>query len=230
MYKVYVLKDTTGIRYVGITKQDLEKRLKGHISKAKNEYTHKANWLNLLGSNGELPVIEEIEIVHSMNEALEREKFWIYTFKNVYNLTNSTDGGDIINNMTLESRKKLSDTIKKKYASGYINPMKGKKRPDLILRNTTNHPFKDKTLKNKISKYFKTKYNKKKMISICRLAQKTRKPVLQLDLDGKIIKKWDSLGQISKELGFKRKSIRWVCNGLAKTAYNFKWQFYKITG
>ena len=37
--------------------------------------------------------------------------------------------------MTIESKKKLSETQKMKYKNGYVNPMKGKKRPDLSEYN-----------------------------------------------------------------------------------------------
>ncbi len=55
--KIYVLKDfNDNIRYVGITKQTLNKRLKGHLND-KISNTHKINWINKLKRENVIPII-----------------------------------------------------------------------------------------------------------------------------------------------------------------------------
>ena len=52
----------------------------------------------------------------------------------------------------LETRNKVSKTLKRKYADGsLIHPLLGKKRPDLTKRNLENNPAKDPIARKKIS-------------------------------------------------------------------------------
>jgi hypothetical protein len=51
------------------------------------------------------------------------------------------------------------------------------------------------------------------------------KRVIQFDLTGKIIKEWESLSQIKRELGYSIGNISDVCRGKVKTAYKSKWKF-----
>ena len=55
-----------------------------------------------------------------------------------------------------------------------------------------------------------------------RVAQKTRKKIVQMDLNGVPIKTWDSSVAIEKETGFRSSNIRSVCCGIAKSSYGFK--------
>lgn len=97
--KVYVLKDpiTNEIRYVGITTRTLEERLKGHLidvtSRPDLNY-HKINWLRKLQKGGLIPKIEQIDELDTLEEAKEKEIEYIAKFKELYNLTNCTLGGD----------------------------------------------------------------------------------------------------------------------------------------
>lgn len=52
-----------------------------------------------------------------------------------------------------------------------------------------------------------------------------RKPVNQLDLNGNLIKIWDSAIVASKELNISRGSIGAVCKGKRKTIGGFRWEF-----
>jgi len=58
------------------------------------------------------------------------------------------------------------------------------------------------------------------------LGSTNRKTVLQLDLNGNLIKEWKSLGEIENELGYSSGNICIVCNKKnAYTAYGFKWEY-----
>lgn len=97
--KVYVLKDPTNyqIRYVGITTKSLQERLNGHLSDIKNRPDlnyHKISWLRKLNRKGLIPIIEEIAEFNTIEEAKEYEIEYIAKYKDEYDLTNATIGGD----------------------------------------------------------------------------------------------------------------------------------------
>lgn len=95
-YSFYILKDpiTDRIRYVGITKKNIEKRFREHISQAKyyKIQSHKNFWIQKLLSQELLPKIELIEErVCSYSEAYKIEEAYIRSFTlQGYNLVNGT--------------------------------------------------------------------------------------------------------------------------------------------
>lgn len=117
---------------------------------------------------------ETLESCSSEEELNSREKFWISQFNatnNNYNIATGGNGGDTISNhpnkyeigqrhsnwmnentpftgtkMTEEQILKLKNTIKKKYESGYVNPMKNKK-----LTDETKQKMREKAIGRKVS-------------------------------------------------------------------------------
>lgn len=51
------------------------------------------------------------------------------------------------------------------------------------------------------------------------------KKVLQFDKLGKLIKKWPSVREIERVLGFSNSNIASCCRGEKNMAYNFKWEY-----
>jgi len=53
------------------------------------------------------------------------------------------------------------------------------------------------------------------------------RPIIQSTLDGVMVKKWDSLSDITRELGINQSSIAYCCKGLKsyRTAGGFKWSY-----
>lgn len=51
------------------------------------------------------------------------------------------------------------------------------------------------------------------------------KEIVQLDLEGNIIRRWVSLNEIHRQLGYDITHIIRVCRGRKKTGYGFKWQY-----
>jgi group I intron endonuclease len=101
---------------------------------------------------------------------------------------------------TIESKKKMSE--KKKGENNFFykkGPMLGRKQTE----------------------------QQKKKISISNSGRnnKNSKPILQIDLDGNIIKLWDSSGQASKILGISQGNINQCCNKKRRTASGYKWEF-----
>ena len=54
---------------------------------------------------------------------------------------------------------------------------------------------------------------------------RTNKKVVQLDLEGNVIKFWDSMGQACKELGAKRPNITKCCKNRNRKTKGYKWMF-----
>jgi group I intron endonuclease len=69
--------------------------------------------------------------------------------------------------------------------------------------------------------------NSKRKISVANSGKnnKKSKPILQIDLNGNIVKIWDSSGQAAKILGISQANINQCCNNKRRTANGYKWQF-----
>lgn len=93
-WTIYALIDPrdNAVRYVGWT-FNLQKRLLDHISKAKFQTTHKANWINLLVALNLSPIIAELEI-GSGDWAAAEQKWIAHFLANGAGLTNATMGGE----------------------------------------------------------------------------------------------------------------------------------------
>ena len=52
-----------------------------------------------------------------------------------------------------------------------------------------------------------------------------KKDIIQLTLDGKYIKIWDSIREIQRELNYNNSCISQCCNGKLKSSYGYKWQY-----
>lgn len=56
------------------------------------------------------------------------------------------------------------------------------------------------------------------------MLQKTRKKVLQIDKDGRVIKEWPSLSDAARELGLQVSNISHCCSGKIKSTGGYKWR------
>jgi hypothetical protein len=56
---------------------------------------------------------------------------------------------------------------------------------------------------------------------------KSRKPILQYDLEGNFIKEWDSATTIKKELNINNVSIMQCCKKIIKSSHNYVWKYKK---
>lgn len=59
-----------------------------------------------------------------------------------------------------------------------------------------------------------------------KMAKSRSIPILQFNLDGEFIKKWESGAQVQKDLGFDNSSITKCCKGKYKSVYGFIWRYY----
>lgn len=52
-----------------------------------------------------------------------------------------------------------------------------------------------------------------------------RRPVLQYSMKNELIREWETVGQIYRELGFDKSAILRCCKGKQKRSYWFVWKF-----
>lgn len=71
-------------------------------------------------------------------------------------------------------------------------------------------------------------YNTNYGTRIERMAKAKSIPILQFNKDGKLVRKWDSVIQIEKEMGFDSSSIIKCCKGKLKTCGSFIWRYEEI--
>src|SRR3990167_5576743 len=91
---IYVLVDprTQDARYVGWT-FNVQKRIRDHISKARRQRSHKANWLIQLERLGLRP--EYMILETGFNDWAKAEQRWIRYYRSRgVDLTNLTNGGE----------------------------------------------------------------------------------------------------------------------------------------
>lgn len=59
----------------------------------------------------------------------------------------------------------------------------------------------------------------------CTKNGKLKKVVLQYDLSDNLLKEWQSLSDIKRNLSFDISPISKCCKGKQKTSYDYKWKF-----
>lgn len=67
-------------------------------------------------------------------------------------------------------------------------------------------------------------HNKKHAYSFLGFVNPNKKKVAQVDMDGNVVKVWDSLTEASNE-GYSRRCIWLVCNDKQQHHKNFKWKY-----
>ena len=225
---------TNQIRYVGKADNPTD-RFYNHW--ADKRINHRTCWFKSLKKEGIKPRIEILAVVEKDNW-----QFWEKHYISLYdNLVNGTLGGDGVE-ATLEVRKKMSDkkskkqvlqfSLKGEFIEIYKNCVdaatktkscragiqrvcigKGKSANGFIWRY---HIIGDK-IQGKISPYNRRNGGDK------------RKPVVQLTLNGKIIRKYKSIHEAGKLSGVDRRNIS-NCLRYGKTSGGFMWEYLKKNG
>ena len=54
--------------------------------------------------------------------------------------------------------------------------------------------------------------------------RRNKKPIVQLTLDGALVRRWDSAKDVEVETGMSRQAIRECCNGRRRTSYGYIWK------
>lgn len=147
-YKIYGLKSfyEDKLRYIGLTKRSLTKRLSSHITESKRRNTHKDSWIKKNNFNITIILIEDN--IKNLEEANEREIFWIKYYKDLgYNLVNSSEGGNgtVGVKMSEEHKKKLSLLYKGK-------PLSEEHRKKISISRKGKKFTEEQKIRHKISK------------------------------------------------------------------------------
>lgn len=215
-----VEKNTNKLRYIGKT-TDPKRRIRRHINERFMHNTYKDRWIRKLIDCGEEPELILIDTV-CKTEWQYWEKFYISYYKFIgCLLTNGTEGGDQPPSTkgrkhTEESKLKMSITKKGKPIPWLNN---GSERSGQHRQNLSN------SLKGRVSPNKNKKFNdeyKKKLSE----ASTTKKKVKQLDLNGNLIKIWDSIANAQKTLQIRH--ISEVCRNVNnnKTSGGYKWEYF----
>jgi group I intron endonuclease len=234
--------------YIGSTKYFYGrfKRHENNLLLNKHDNSHLQRAWNKYGENNfEFNVIE---IVDNEDDLLNREQFWIDNF----NSSNSDYGYNIlpfagrtsgvkrtestkiklsiakIGNKNPMYQKEVSQETRQRISKSLINMPEDKKKEMLRKRgekisisqigrrlsNETKQKMRDKKLGNILSETQKLKIKVANSIKI-----------VQVDLQGNLIKKWNSMIDVQRELGYDTGAISKCCNKINKTYKNNLWFF-----
>lgn len=111
---------------------------------------------------------------------------------------------------------------------------------EAFVNNDNNYPcvnHKDENIRNNSSdnlEWCTYKYNSHYGTRIKRITnsidydevgKKNSKPILQYNLNGSLIKKWNSITECKEQTGFDKSNIVKCCRGKMKTAYGYVWRY-----
>lgn len=182
---------------------------------------------------GTLTEMVELDLVCN-DDKKSIESMYIGLFRSWgFNLINKNDGGGgplfhndrtkakisqwyVDNNHNPRTGNKMSSLSKKRISKA----LKGKPKPEgfgEMMRSVRQGVPKPKGMGNKVSKNRNHKA----------VALKQQKKVIQLDLDGNIIKEWDSINIAAEGTNSNPSTISKVCRGIFNQTNGFKWKFKK---
>lgn len=152
------------------------------------------------------------------NDLSRREIYWIKKYKSTdpslgYNKTKGGDG--------LNATQEIKDKISKKL-SGVPHTEERRKNESLSHLGYKFTKKQNKKKSKSIRVYYKNNPDAGKNRNY-----KSRKIVLQYNLNMILINEWPSTGEIQRQLKIDRGSISKCCNGKVKTAGGFIWKYKK---
>lgn len=231
-----------GKRYIGQRKYDRTGKWKDYLGSG----IYLKNAINKYGKeNFTKEIIEECETKDKLNE---QEKYWISFYdavnnENFYNISNGGDGGNTIIGY---SKEQLEEYKQRKSILHKQTALKGENAPRSKLTKKEVKEIINRLLKNDFNQDIANDYNispgtvddirhHKTWVSLTkdikfddistRKRPRNSKPIIQYDLFGNFIKRWDNARKIQNELGISYKQISQVCNGNKRICHNFVWRF-----
>lgn len=235
MYQIYKLFDPRdqekSPKYIGITANSLELRLKQHVnrSKLKKYDWYIINWINSLLDIGLFPNIECIDVANNQKEAFNKEIYYIDFYKKQnLKLCNTTSGGEGNRLKKIKQFDKTGNFIKLWECMGNIEKELNINNSKISSVCKGNRYFAGNFVwryeEDDFNKFDLSKRNKK---------LKSRKIIYQYNLKYELIKIWEHSQQIENELGILRSNINLCCrklnkDGSYKIAKDFYWRYEKI--
>lgn len=217
---------STGVIYIGSTTVCFKKRWGKHKQRLRHNYHENSYLQSAWNKYGEDNfTFEIVEIIDNTNKVKERESYWLSLYfpkgrDYCFNLSDHTDGGNTIKDE--ETRKKLSESIKKSYTPELrkLRSIQGKSRSKELaikLIETT------KTEKWKIANTQKNRELAKNPEWLQKIKDINKHKQIKVGTDrGEI---FESVTEAAKQTGAKRANIRACINGKIKSSMNRKW-FY----
>lgn len=217
---VYLIRNKINNKvYIGQTRRSITQRWWDHISQAfdpnkKHFYFHKA--IDKYGK--ENFTIEEKYRAYSREELNEKEKYYIKIYRSTdsrygYNLTEGGEHGQVTTVIQLD--------LEGKFLAYYPSISCASRESGCDISNIvaccTNRSLNFQwyyldDLEERLDKPVKPK-------------GQTNIPVIQMDLEGNIVKEWSSIKAANEALQIQNGEISAVCKGRRKTAKGFKWKY-----
>ena len=204
IYKIINIK--TNEIYIG-SSINLKKRKSDHfylLRKNKHTNKHLQNSFNKHGENSFLFIILEL---CEKNICLLLEQKYIDDLKPIFNI-NPKAGNSLGIKHSKETIEKIRKTQTGKKKSEETKRKIGEKNKGIHRRSYENLTEDEKNIYR----------NKDGFV-------RRRKKILQLSLDGELIKEWDSCNEIMRQKKYFASHINKCCNNKRKTAYRFIWKF-----
>ena len=244
MKRIYTLADPRDnvIRYIGITKTSLNRRLAGHIHDCKSKKpTHKINWIKSLLLEDLKPIIQLIDEVDD-TFAYDEEIYWISQFKTWgFNLVNSTNGGEVPttkpgkdnpnygNKYNQNNKTTRGPVIQLDFKGNIINSYTCAQQAELngFSPGVVNLCIHHKRTQHKGFQFiYKNEYDKNKDYKFTPKNTQAKK-VEQIDkITNKVINKFNSTNEAAIYIsGKSHDNVARVCRGERKTYRGFIWRF-----
>lgn len=221
MIGIYKITSPTGRVYIGQS-TDINRRWSQYKHEYKNLDSNTSKLFNSFKKYGFKTHKFEVKEKCSINELNNKERYWQEFY-------NAIEEG--LNCKFVETDEKsgyLSEELKKKISranKGKPSSMKGRTHTEETKRKMSET---QKNIPHPLFGFFgKHTEETKKKISDSKKGKPApnRKPVLQIDLGGNIIKEWNSVVEAQTELNIG--GIRNVVTGRAKTSGGFYWKYKK---
>ena len=238
--RIYTLSDpiSLDVRYVGLTTQPDGRRLYMHLYECETgNPTHKNNWIKKLKRVGLKPIEETLDNADNLDQLKQLEIYWISQFKAWgFNLTNHTLGGDGLYGFkhSIQARQKMSLVKLGKYSDKQYAALKTRKNVGMKnkqhsefskYKNSQSHlkgNLSENTIeKMRLGKLGRTSLRKGRLFP----GSGPTKLVYQYSIDNNLIRSWNSMTDIHKELGISISLVSGCCNGKRKTAGGYLWKF-----
>ena len=199
MYSVYKHTSPSGKVYIGITSRKPEWRWNHGKGYCHGDQGLFANAINKYGWDS---INHEIILSGLSEEKAKKYEIELIRFYKMIGLSyNITDGGDGHRGTYDRSHILVSGETRKRMSIAHKGQLSGDANP-MYGRHETAPAY--------------GKFGKKHPAS---------KRVFQYDIDGKLIKKWDCLSDVQRELGILVTNITAVCKGKKFTCGGYRWSY-----